>query len=97
MSILAERGMTDALTHFAVEMIARVLDEVAAEGNEFTAETVYDSLPNMTREQLDLYPNVLGAVFRAAAKRGEIRDTGKRVRSDKRDARGREVRVWVRR
>lgn len=92
-----DAGHADALTHHAVELIRLTLTEVSERRVTFTSDDVLDALPQGTRDSLDVHPNVLGAVFRAAALGNTIEDTGAMVRTRSPKGRKRRIVVWRRR
>lgn len=81
-------GATDAATPDDKERIDRAIARWAATGREFSANDLRSEFAGVSGP-------VVGGRFNAAARRGLIRDTGRRVPSTLASTNGHEVRLWV--
>lgn len=87
----AEFAVEEAVAvHWAKEVRLR-FDALVLAGLPFTSDSVWDSLP----EGLHVgRPNLLGELFKDSARARRIVGSGRWVKSDRPEARGRRVQVW---
>lgn len=79
-----------AAVHWAKEVRLR-FDALVRRGLPFTSDSVWDSLP---ADLLVGRPNLLGELFKDAAQARRIVGSGRWVRSERPEARGRRIQVW---
>jgi len=99
--LLATIGCEKALEYSKEEAKAEAFEELRMcyllQPHAFTADNVRERLEKNCPCALDfLSPSAFSALFRSASKRGDIVDTGARIKSDRPKSHGRELRVWRR-
>ena len=75
------------VTTWDTAVLDQAIDAIGGDGRPFSANDLRDEFPDVTGP-------IVGARFNAAAKRGVIVDTGKRVPSTLPSTKGHEVRRW---
>jgi oligoendopeptidase F len=75
------------------DLVTKIIYDLATELPEFTSDDVWSELSNYPDIQTH-QPAAMGAMFRNAAFRQEIRPTGSVVTSKRRSSHARAIRVW---
>jgi hypothetical protein len=89
-----DEGAATALSHADHQALADHIRQCARKFTSFTADDIHAEMTPGLAHKLDAFPNAIGGAVLAAAKRNEIRNTGKYVQSDRQGRRRGRIAVW---
>lgn len=88
------RTATASLDPADAGVLRQTIRAAAIKYHGFTADDIHRDLPPGVADRLDAFPNAIGAAFLQAAKRHEIRNTGRYIKSDREGRRRGRIAVW---